>query len=220
MDPRQPWLLGYRAALEHQIGDSHQGEAYLDRLVEAMRHAPPGPGPEYACPASLIPVVASITGDVSRLDVAEEAAAAVLSSSSVTPLVALWVRQGLALTAVLGHDGPAAAEHYAALEPHRRRMHSVVAVDRLLGLLDMALGRFDEAVARFEDALVFCRKAGYQPELAWTCHDYADTLLQRNEPGDREKAMSLLDESLAISSELGMRPLRERVLSRREILKA
>ena len=32
--------------------------------------------------------------------------------------------------------------------------------------------------------------------------------------------MSLLDESLAISNELGMRPLMERVLSRREILKA
>ncbi len=40
-------------------------------------------------------------------------------------------------------------------------------------------------------------------KLAWTCCDYADTLLQRNEPGDREKAMSLLDECLAISSELG-----------------
>ncbi len=38
--------------------------------------------------------------------------------------------------------------------------------------------------------------------------------------GDREKAMSLLDESLAISTELGMRPLVERVLSRREILQA
>ena len=32
--------------------------------------------------------------------------------------------------------------------------------------------------------------------------------------------MSLRDESLAISSELGMRPLMERVLCRREILKA
>ena len=30
----------------------------------------------------------------------------------------------------------------------------------------------------------------------------ADTLLQRNEPGDREKFRPLLDESLAISSEL------------------
>ena len=32
--------------------------------------------------------------------------------------------------------------------------------------------------------------------------------------------MSPLEESLAISSELGMRPLMERVLSRRDILKA
>jgi len=32
--------------------------------------------------------------------------------------------------------------------------------------------------------------------------------------------MSLLEEALAISSELGMRPLMERVLSRRDILKA
>ncbi len=78
----------------------------------------------------------------------------------------------------------------------------------------------DQAVTHFQDALAFCRKAGNRPELAWTCCDYADTLLQRNEAGDGEKAMSLLDESLAISSELGMRPLMERVLSRREILKA
>ncbi len=73
---------------------------------------------------------------------------------------------------------------------------------------------------RLTTALAFCRKAGYRPELAWTCCDYADTLLQRNKPGDRERAMTLLDESLAISSELGMRPLMERVLSRREILGA
>lgn len=32
--------------------------------------------------------------------------------------------------------------------------------------------------------------------------------------------MSLLDESLSISSDLGIRPLMERVLSRRDILKA
>ena len=39
-------------------------------------------------------------------------------------------------------------------------------------------------------------------------------------PGDRERALALLDESLAISSQLGMQPLMERVLSRRDILKA
>ncbi len=95
-----------------------------------------------------------------------------------------------------------------------------LAGDRILGLLAHTMGSLDKAVGHFEDALRFCRSAGYRPELAWSCCDYADTLLQRNEPGDRGRAMSLLDESLAISSELGMRPLMERVLSRREILKA
>ncbi len=45
-------------------------------------------------------------------------------------------------------------------------------------------------------------------------------LLERTGEDDRAKAMSLLNESLAISSELGMRPLMERVLIRREILGA
>ena len=78
----------------------------------------------------------------------------------------------------------------------------------------------DLAVEHFEDALTFCRKASLRTGLAWTCCDYADTLRERDAEGDRAKAISLLDESLAISSELGMRPLMERVLSRREMLKA
>ncbi len=73
------------------------------------------------------------------------------------------------------------------------------------------MGNLDQGAARFEDALAFCRKAGYRPELAWTCHDYAETLLQRKEAGDRAKAMSLLEESQALSTELGMRPLMEQV---------
>ena len=80
--------------------------------------------------------------------------------------------------------------------------------------------KLDDATAHFEDALAFCRKSGYRPELAWSLCDYADMLRERNGPGDRDKAMAMLDESLAISRELGTRPLVERVLSRREILKA
>ncbi len=41
------------------------------------------------------------------------------------------------------------------------------------------MGNLDQAATHFEDALAFCRKAGYRPDLAWTCCDYADTLLQR-----------------------------------------
>ena len=97
----------------------------------------------------------------------------------------------------------------------------------VLGLLAHTMGELDKAVAHFEDALAFSRKGGYRPALAWTCCDYADALLQRASADsakagtdDRAKAMSLLDESLSIARELGMRPLMERVLARREILRA
>ena len=90
----------------------------------------------------------------------------------------------------------------------------------MLGLLAQAIGKLDQTAVHFEDSFLFCRKAGQQPELAWTCCDYADMVRERNGEGDRTKAISLLGESLAISSELGMQPLMERVLSRREILKA
>ena len=75
-----------------------------------------------------------------------------------------------------------------------------------------------------EHALAFCRRAGYRPELAWTCYDYANVLLhpsattqgERLESGDREKAISLLDEALGIARELGMGPLMERVIALQE----
>ena len=82
------------------------------------------------------------------------------------------------------------------------------------------MGNMDQSAAHFEEALAFCRKAGYRPELAWTCCDYADMLRERNGDGDKVLAIALLDESLAISSELGMRPLLERVLARRDFRSA
>ena len=47
-----------------------------------------------------------------------------------------------------------------------------------------------------------------------------DNLLGRNNPGDPDRAIALLDESLAISTGWGMRPLMERGQFRRDILKA
>ena len=53
----------------------------------------------------------------------------------------------------------------------------------LLALLAQAMDNLDQAVSHFEDALAFCRKAGYLPELAWSCCDYADALGSRNLEG-------------------------------------
>ena len=43
---------------------------------------------------------------------------------------------------------------------------------------------------------------------------------ERDNPGDRMQAGTTYNESLQLVTELGMRPLMERVLSRKDILKA
>ena len=136
-------------------------------------------------------------------------------------------REGLALIAVQRSDAESANEQYSFLKSQRgNQLGPATSADRMLGLLAQTMGSLDDAQTHFEDAVAFCRKAGYVVELAWSLCDYADMLLDpstssgRAAEENRQKAMQLLDESLQISTELGMRPLMERVLSRREILKA
>ena len=166
-----------------------------------------------------LPVVARIAGNDEWLAAAETRANAVLSAT-VGRFSTTMARVGLALIAVTRGDLSAAEEQYTALVSVTGIMVFYIGTDRVLGLLSVTMGRLDQATSHFEDALAVCRKAGYRPELAWTCCDYADTLLQRNNTGDCEKTMSLLHESLAISSELGMRPLMERVLALQDRVKS
>jgi tetratricopeptide (TPR) repeat protein len=217
--PTEPRALCARAVLECEIGDFAQAETFLDRLVGVMRLTPPGPTVESS---TTVGAVARIGGMPDRSDLALATAQAVMSSPDVAPFPDVMARLGVALLSVERGDKSAAQEQYLALKPRLSTMwlFSNLAIDRALGLLSRTLGNLDQATAHFEDAPAFCRKAGYRPELAWTCCDYSDAFRERDGEWDLTKAVSLLDESLAISRELGMRPLMERILSRREILKA
>jgi tetratricopeptide (TPR) repeat protein len=64
---------------------------------------------------------------------------------------------------------------------------------RHLGLLAATCGRFDEAVAHFEDALTRNARVGPPCALILTQLNYAQVLLTRNEPGDRDRAFKLLE---------------------------
>ena len=220
--PLDPRALGTRVGLEYQVGDFDQGEAYLQRLMGSMRLSPRGATVSFAVGALVMSSIAHITGVMDHLEAASAAAHSVISSEAATPMVEWMAKMGLGLMAVVQSDEGVAQARYAALVPYTGTMATIgtITTDRLLGLLSHTMDNLDQATSHFEDSLAFCRKAGYRPELSWTCCDYADTLRERDGDGDRAKAMSLLDESLAISSELGMRPLMERVLSRREILRA
>ena len=76
-----------------------------------------------------------------RLEAAQEAAEALLSSPAVVPLQALTANTGLALIAVQRWDIVAAAEQYAAVEPQRGTMLAgwIANVDHLLALLSEPL---------------------------------------------------------------------------------
>ena len=98
--------------------------------------------------------------------------------------------------------------------------HQGICGDRLLGLLAATLSDTGRASEYFETDLELCRDAGYRPESGWLCCDHSEMLLDRDDPGDREKAVELQDEAIAIAQELGMKPLLERVLTQRTMLTA
>ena len=233
--PFDPRLLLSRILSEHEVGAFSEGDGYLQRLRAVIEEMEPGPSVEFAFCSMAIPLVARITGNNDRLEIADAAAEAVISSNSGARMWTELARIGKGMLAVQRGDAVKARENYRAFtSADTTHISTFIAFDRLLGLLAQTMGEPNTAATHFHDALALCRKAGYRPELAWTCCDYADLLLERssNEPGrggsgtapadaeDRAKGMALLEESLAISTELGMRPLMERVLSRREILGA
>ena len=92
--------------------------------------------------------------------------------------------------------------------------------DLILARLAARLGRDEDSDRYFVAAIDWARSARHMPRIVEACVPYAEFLLERNTPGDREKANELQDEAIAIAPELGMQPLLERVLAQRDILKA
>jgi DNA-binding SARP family transcriptional activator len=221
--PRDARHLALRAALEFELGDPDEGSMYIARLQEVAESAPPpGPIADYVFLGAIIPLTSRIAGAGERLDVAELAAERVLSLPRLSPALALYAKSGLALIAVQRSDADTAKGLYGALAAERGTASFFIPLttDRLLGLLAVTFGQVDTALAHFEAGLAFCGRAGYRPECAWTASDYAEALLARGGPGDRDKAAALQDAALVTARELEMRPLMERILARQEVLKA
>jgi tetratricopeptide (TPR) repeat protein len=222
-EPRDPRQLGLRAVLESELGELARGREVVDRLVESAREVPPpGPTAEHAFVAAYVPLVGRIAGSDHGFAAAVDAAERVLALPRVIPVVEVLVRTGLGLIAVQRGDADAARLQYGALQSQRGMAIPFLPLtaDRLLGLLAATAGQLDAARDHLERALAFCRATGYRPELAWSASDSADLLDLRSAPDDAARAVALREEALAISRELGMRPLMERILARRQILKA
>ena len=222
--------LATRVHLEYESGRFTEGKKYLEQLRAQAEASPPWPIFEYAAVANCLALVARIAGEPDRFEEAEAAAKTITSSSSATPVYRLTSQVGLALVAVAHTDPTASQELYDQLMPMNGKYLLGTAVDRILGLLASTIEHSENAARHLNDALTFCRKGGYRPELAWTCHDYAELVLRHTNPGKRKEgarpsptfqcdgamAAALLEEGMAIAAELGMPPLMSRIAALQE----
>ena len=143
----------------------------------------------------------------------------------IFPRDALWVgcMTYLAEVCTFLSDTARAATLYQLLLPYAGRAVAIGgevvcygAASRYLGMLATTMGRWDEAEQHFQDALAMNARMGARPWLAHTQYQYARMLLARNQPGDHEKAIALLDEALATARELGMHALAARLTGQQE----
>jgi tetratricopeptide (TPR) repeat protein len=122
----------------------------------------------------------------------------------------LILMQMAEVAAALG-DTSRAALLYNLLHPFAGRLlmggHDVIcygSTAHWLGLLAGTLKRWDAAVAHFEEAIETNARVGARPYHARSQHEYARMLIERGEPGDTDKAKTLLTEATATYRELGM----------------
>ncbi|HEU6443562.1 MAG TPA: BTAD domain-containing putative transcriptional regulator [Gaiellaceae bacterium] len=106
---------------------------------------------------------------------------------------------------------------YELLRPYARLNASTPpdlcrgSVSRGLGILAAEMSRWHEAVKHFECALRMNAEMGARPWLAHAQYDFGRMLMARGESADRERAREFLASAKALSQELGMEALSEKV---------
>ena len=218
--PRAQTLLCTMSRTELENGESERAEEMLQEVMTLLAENPVDPTFQYLAAVGMAGLASWFANTPRTPALSPKFAEVILTSPFAIPLFAASTNSGLAFEALVRRDREACRSVYTALYPLKDRYIVIADANRLLGHLAHVAGDVAQAVEHFEDSLTFCSKAGYRPEYAWACLGYADTLLERDEDGDQAKAASLLHESLAISTELGMRPLIGRVQARLNNLSA
>jgi class 3 adenylate cyclase len=119
-------------------------------------------------------------------------------------------------------DVPRAAWLYERLLPYARKTILVGggwtchgSTERFLGLLAHTMGRFETADRHFKAARRANARIGAHPIVAIGRYQHARLLMDREAPGDRQRANDLLGQVLEAAYDLGMRALVDRALALR-----
>ena len=123
-----------------------------------------------------------------------------------------------AFIAVALGDSDLARASYEKLKKAPNIISIMQSVSRAKGLLARMIGKNEEARDHFLKAIEFCETKGMKPELAWSYSDMSE--LVEDVDGDLSASQQFVEKALTIANDIGMKPLTNRILARRDILKA
>lgn len=182
-----------------------------ERVQESIRTYPTRP--LFACMAA---VAAVELGDHATARAVLEPLAA--DGFRAVPLNNDWSLSTVLLAEVvhaLGDQGPAASLYEVLLPAAGSCVETVEvslgSIDRALGLLALTTGRIDEAVEHLEIALACNERIGARPWAAHTRLALAEALRWRDGDGDAMRAERELEHASAMSRELGLISLQQRI---------
>jgi DNA-binding CsgD family transcriptional regulator len=207
------------ATLAYETGALGTCEYALERMAGDMKRAGHRAGDAQK---AIVCVALAKTADISNrsdyLGAAESLAKTILASPSHQLKTSLHAKLGLVLIAMKRgdmHEMKELGSNIHDADTPWITPWGNVSVDRVLGLRARTLGLFAEAEDYLNKAISFCGGAGYRPEMAWTCYDFAGLLTARTDAPDLEKAKLLLGQAEGIAQDLGMVTL-EKLVGRRQ----
>ncbi|MBI5288484.1 MAG: hypothetical protein HY873_05885 [Chloroflexi bacterium] len=207
-------VLGMTAAISYQLGDLDAARSALQRTVDFVLATPAGPTIEYAQLTIALARAAWSDDRASDRELFRRAVRGLLESPvPCTPLLRSYALGGLAMLAHVDHDRTNASQ----VLPHIEALGSlaqeyILQTDHARGLVLEVLDRIDEAIDAIEAGLAWLPPE-YRPHRAEAAYDCARIRLQRDAPGDRERARTLIDEALAHAQQLHMRPLVDKLVA-------
>ncbi|MCU1430893.1 MAG: putative LuxR-family transcriptional regulator [Actinomycetia bacterium] len=195
-----PDATTYYAA--HALGLAwYAGEA-LELLEVAQQFAASSQMPDEN--PVFVSVVAALAAESGDVDLAARSIAQLEPLDNVLP-TSSWLTTMFALVEAVRFlaDAALAERLYANLLPYADLpvlgslgVCCFGSTHRSLGIAARVAGRLDDAVGHLEDAVAANQRLGNRPLTAITRGDLAGTLLERDAPGDRERAVGLLDNAL------------------------
>ncbi|HUI69409.1 MAG TPA: LuxR C-terminal-related transcriptional regulator, partial [Spirochaetia bacterium] len=207
------WNQAIKTLLQYEIGEADAAKELLQKVIAGASRAVV-PFHWEGLLAVLIPFVAWATGDAVPLEIAEKAAHEVPLFGGQRRGDAVTVSVGLSLIAAIRKDRESAKKHYGELLPYRGLVaypYLGLAADHVLGILSWTLGEVADTCAHFDSAVDSCRANGLLIELAYTCRDYAEFLLQGAGKAEQQKILHLCREAIPVAEASGLVHLTRRL---------